>query len=87
MKLDSIRTKPNRQLRDGRGRSRDYTKFDRILSKYKEEGRALNLEDVKKYLGLTLSTIRSYAKDRGVTAHVLRDDSDQLYLVFRENDS
>ncbi|MGV9170388.1 MAG: hypothetical protein ACOC38_10670 [Promethearchaeia archaeon] len=84
MKLKDIRIKSESKLKDGRGRSRDYTKFDKLLAMYREEGKALNLEDVKKYLGLTLSTIRKYAKDRGVTAHVRRDDSHELFIIFEK---
>jgi hypothetical protein len=82
MKLDMIRTKPKKELRNGRGRKKDYTKFYRLLAMFNEKKEPLNLSDVKTFMGVTLATIRTYARDRGYIARVLKDDGRELYLEF-----
>jgi len=85
MELDEIRTKSEEELRYRRGRVRNLPRFKKLIEKYKESEKPMNLEDVVNYMGLTHHTLRQYAKDLNLKMIVFSDEDGQKWIAFKEH--
>jgi hypothetical protein len=87
MKLEEIRTRSEDDLLYRKGRTKKYPRFRKLVEKYNETGKPLNLEDATKYMGLTHHTLRTYAKEIGLKMTILTDGDGGKWIAFKKRNS
>ncbi len=84
MEIEEIRTKSEKDLRYRRGRAKNYPRFKKIVEKYRETGKPLNLDDVVKFMALSHHTIRNYAKELNLKMVIMTDEEGVRWVAFKD---
>jgi hypothetical protein len=84
MEIEEIRTKSEKDLRYRRGRAKNYPRFKKIVEKYRETGKPLNLDDVVKFMALSHHTIRNYAKELNLKMIIMTDEEGVRWVAFKD---